>query len=118
MLPLDVCARVNACILSTQQQASECLKEHTQRIRTENQQLRSELQRLIETTNDLQLRKKHLGKQYQALLQEHQYNQDLLQMRGSAFRNLEGGSDYNFSGAGTRSPGISLPEISRASTRR
>jgi len=73
---------------------------------------------LIETTNDLQLQKKHLEKQYQALLQEHQYNQDLLQMRGSAFRNLEGSSEFNFSGAGTNSAGINLPEISRAAIRR
>ena len=115
---LYIYVTVNGCIHSIQQQASDCLKEHTQRIRTENHQLRSELQRLIETTNDLQLQKKHLEKQYQALLREHQYNQDLLQMRGSAFRNLEGSSEFNFSGAGTMSAGINLPEISRAAIRR
>ena len=103
------------------QEASDHLKEHTQRIRTENQRLRSELQQLIESTNDLHFQKKRLEKQHQALLREHQYNQDLLQMRGSAFRNLENSSGYNFSNSShevTSGNTTTLPGISRASTRR
>ena len=108
-------------VILSMQEASDHLKEHTQRIRTENQRLRSELQRLIESTNDLHLQKKRLEKQHQALLREHQYNQDLLQMRGSAFRNLENSSGYNFRNSGhevTSGSTTTLPGISRASTQR
>ena len=74
------------------QQASDSLTKHTQQIKLENQRLRSELQQLIDITTDLQVQKKRLGKQYHSLLQEHQYNQDLQQLRGSVIR-----SDPDFS---------------------
>ena len=63
--------------LSLFQQASECLEEHTAKIRSENKRLRAELKELIETTNNLQLQKKRLSRQYNTLLREHQLNQDL-----------------------------------------
>lgn len=68
------------------QEASECLKKHTQQIKVENQQLSQELQELIEATNGLQLHKKRLEKQYRSLLREHQFSQNLKQLRGSVFR--------------------------------
>ena len=68
------------------QEVTEHLTEHTSLIKTENHRLRKELQDLIETTNDLQVQKKRLERQYQALLQEHQYNQSIQQLRGSVFR--------------------------------
>lgn len=81
------------------QQATEYLQEHTSHIKTENQRLRKELQQLIDMTNDLQLQKKRLEKQYQTLLQEHQFNQDLKQLRGSVFRGRDSSpSSFDFSG--------------------
>lgn len=78
------------------QQASECLKRHTHEIKLENQRLRSELQQIIDTTNDLQLQKKKLDKQYHSLLREHQFNEDLQRLRGSVFRNLDSNYTQNF----------------------
>ena len=68
------------------QEVTEHLKERTSLIKTENQRLRVVLQELIETTNDLQLQKKRLERQYQSILQEYQYNQSIQQLRGSVFR--------------------------------
>ena len=79
------------------QQATECLKKHTYEIKMENQRLRSELQQIIEATNDLQSQKKKLDKQYRSLLREHQFNQDLQRLRGSVFRELDSSSTHSFS---------------------
>lgn len=59
----------------------------------ENQQLRRELQELIDVTSALQLHKKRLEKQYCGLLREHQFSQNLKQLRGSVFRGTELNSD-------------------------
>ena len=79
------------------QQATECLKKHTHEIKLENQQLRNELQQIIEETNDLQLQKKKLDKQYRSLMREHQFNQDLQRLRGSVFRGRDTSSTHDFS---------------------
>lgn len=52
----------------------------------ENHQLRQELQELIDVTNALQVQKKRLEKQYRCLLREHQFSQNLKQLRGAVFR--------------------------------
>ena len=82
------------------QEASECLKKHTQHIRHENQQLRRELQELIEVTSSLQLHKKKLEKQYSNLLREHQFSQNLKQLRGSVFQQAGGAGAGAGIGAG------------------
>jgi chromosome segregation ATPase len=85
-------------IFFNSQQASECLKKHTHEIKLENQRLRSELQQVIDATNDLQMQKKKLDKQYRSLLREHQFNQDLQRLRGSVFRGLgSNNSTHSFS---------------------
>ena len=81
--------------LSVPQQATECLKKHTLDIKLENQRLRSELQQIIEETNDLQLQKKRLDKQYRTLLREHQFNQDLQRLRGSVFSGLHSNTSHS-----------------------
>ena len=81
--------------LSAPQQATECLKKHTLDIKLENQRLRSELQQIIEETNDLQLQKKRLDKQYRTLLREHQFNQDLQRLRGSVFSGLHSNTSHS-----------------------
>ena len=68
------------------QEASECLRKHTHRIKVENHRLRQELQELIDVTNALQQHKKRLERQYRNLLREHQFSQNLKQMRGSVFK--------------------------------
>lgn len=96
--------------LNFSQQAAECLKKHTHEIKLENQHLRSELQQIIDATNDLQLQKKKLDKQYHSLLREHQFNQDLQRLRGSVFRGLGSSSANSFSfdrpGSGSGDLGI------------
>lgn len=61
------------------QQAAKCLKDQTERIRRENHELRHQLVSLIQTTDELQLQKRKLEKQYKALLHECQFNQELQQ---------------------------------------
>lgn len=73
------------CLPSWLQQASECLQEHTVKIRSENQRLRSELKQVIDTTNDLQLQKKRLTRQYHSLLREHQLNCDLQRLHSGVY---------------------------------
>ena len=85
-------------LLKYTQQATECLKKHTHEIKLENQRLRSELQQIIEATNDLQLQKKKLDKHYRSLLREHQFNQDLQRLRGSVFRaSMDSSSTHSLS---------------------
>ena len=90
-----VCPFIMTYILYFTQQATECLKKHTLDIKLENQRLRSELQQIIEETNDLQLQKKRLDKQYRTLLREHQFNQDLQRLRGSVFRGLHSSASHS-----------------------
>ncbi|KAL5473522.1 hypothetical protein EMCRGX_G028013 [Ephydatia muelleri] len=45
-------------------QAAKCLKDQTERIRRENHELRHQLVSLIQTTDELQLQKRKLEKQY------------------------------------------------------
>ena len=92
------------------QEASECLKKHTQRIRVENQQLRKELQELINVTSALQLHKKRLEKQYCGLLREHQFSQNLKQIRGSVFRGTELNSDLQL-GEAEQGSSTFLPQL-------
>lgn len=87
-------ARIRTMADSANKQATECLKKHTLEIKLENQRLRSELQQIIEETNDLQLQKKRLDKQYRTLLREHQFNQDLQRLRGSVFKGLHSSSSH------------------------
>lgn len=89
---------LHRCCVTHTQEASQCLKKHTQRIRGENQQLRRELQELIDVTSALQLHKKQLEKQYCSLLREHQFSQNLKQIRGSVFRGTEVNSDLQLGG--------------------
>ena len=65
-------------------------------MKSENHKLRSELQQLIETTNDLQLQKRRLEKQYRTLLQEQQASHNMQLLRGSVFKAAESGSGFNF----------------------
>lgn len=89
------------------QQASECLEEHTARIRSENKRLRAELKQLIETTNDLQLQKKRLSRQYNTLLREHQLNEDLQRLSVYGTRSVGGGGRRSVGGK----TGGTLPDI-------
>lgn len=91
-------AKIREMNVHAHKEASQCLKKHTQRIRGENQQLRRELQELIDVTSALQLHKKQLEKQYCSLLREHQFSQNLKQIRGSVFRGTEVNSDLQLGG--------------------
>ena len=94
------------------QQASKCLEEHTVKIRSENKQLRAELKQLIETTNDLQLQKKRLSRQYNTLLREHQLNQDLQRLSVYGTTRSTGGGGNEGGRNGRTLPEISSPHTS------
>ncbi|CAI8014569.1 Coiled-coil domain-containing protein 166 [Geodia barretti] len=108
----QMATRVRVMTQRASQQASKCLEEHTVKIRSENKQLRAELKQLIETTNDLQLQKKRLSRQYNTLLREHQLNQDLQRLSVYGTTRSTGWGRGNEGGRNGRT----LPEISSPHT--
>jgi hypothetical protein len=74
--------RVRMMAERADKRASQCLKEQSQRISTENKQLRAKLQELIEKNNSLQVKKMQLDKQYHKLLEEQKFIRELQKIRG------------------------------------
>lgn len=65
------------------QEAFQCLNEHTNKIKTENRQLRHELLLLIRKTRALHEHKTQLEEQKGQLLMEQQYAGDLKMLRSA-----------------------------------
>lgn len=104
--------RVHAMAEKADKRASQCLTEQTRRISAENRQLRIHLQELIENTNGLQFQKKQLEKQYQKLLQEHQFNLELRKLKGLPMSgSFDSNSDLNLTT--THVSSSTLPQITR-----
>ena len=57
------------------------MKQHSQQMVEENRTLRVELHELIEATQGLQVQKKRLERQHQALLRERDLQEDLKSLR-------------------------------------
>ena len=57
------------------------MKQHSQQVVKENRTLRVELHELIEATQGLQVQKKRLERQHQALLRERELQEDLKKLR-------------------------------------
>jgi chromosome segregation ATPase len=73
----DYEARRKAMSTAANREAAETLKKQSDRIKSENKELRQELGQLIQTTQDLQTQKVTLQRQMQALLREQQVQDDL-----------------------------------------
>lgn len=101
----------NSICIASWQQASVCLAQHTKQIQVENRELRQNLQELIDVTTSLQLQKRRLEKQYSGLLREHQFSQNLQQLRGSVFRGPRTSTDLELGGDEQHTSEIGLPEI-------
>ncbi|ELU12619.1 hypothetical protein CAPTEDRAFT_218925 [Capitella teleta] len=79
----DSDAKISSMSKQANKEAVQCLNEHTQRIKSENRQLRHQLLLLIRKTRALHEHNKHLEDQKKQLLLEEQYSEDLKHLRSA-----------------------------------
>ncbi|KAK2186256.1 hypothetical protein NP493_207g01049 [Ridgeia piscesae] len=79
----DAASKVVAMAKEANQEASQCLTEHTHRIKLENRRLRHQLLMLIQQTRALHEHKDKLLDQRRQLQMEQQYARDLKTLRSS-----------------------------------
>ncbi|XP_043919914.1 coiled-coil domain-containing protein 166-like [Protopterus annectens] len=73
--------KVLALAKEAHKEAIRCLFEHTEKVRSDNRQLRQELLGLIQKSRALREHQMKLEEQHQQLLRELQYSQDLVKLR-------------------------------------
>ncbi|XP_052687716.1 coiled-coil domain-containing protein 166-like [Crassostrea angulata] len=76
-------SRITALEKLANKEASQCLSDHTNRIKLENRRLRRELQELIHMTRVYQAHQRDLEEQRKQLLREQQYADDLKKLRST-----------------------------------